>query len=607
LKEADKKRLEKVEASLSTKETFLTWMEEAHRYNSLFDYTKTLKGKNKRAWPLPKLIDQVKVNTTRANKDKDAEQIKKAVRNAVRDLVFLFNLHLNCNKMVTESLQLLQGQVTILSLQLQRLLEKESQSLWMDLSWKMYSQKLSYPLDPDTAAAVKAADGDEVITWDEFQDGGFIDQWLMNAYRKEGRTELPPWSYLVGRPIVIPDIEVRTREELGTLFSDGGGMQRFLDGEDFQSGFADVTDAEYDERWEAVLGAVKDVVKKGGVQAGRSVTLDSLPQAFLRKAPLIDNQWIDRHIIELAEWGARMKAKGYEPKGGEDRHPLAWEAFTLIVAGEVSSEEYTQDVEKETWEQTLRHMEKFPGKTRDKGGRQYVCFDDYRKWRGRKVKGNLGSQISEGFLRTSWNVWVEGRSKETSSALKSVEPMVLESWLNGYPYHYCRSRNHAFGELKVRYDIANSLSKWFSDDENQTNSRSKGVQTLSKDFLEWKEFMDSISATIECVEIALEHIEKVYLDGVQVQFPSTKSGLEELLEDVEREKERFEELHVRHRGLSDDDDDIPDKDTEVSPFAIAVQGYSRLLCSLVTDMAKTVALDQIGEFRNAEKLIDKYL
>ena len=84
-------------------------------------------------------------------------------------------------------------------------------------------------------------------------------------------------------------------------FEDQESYGEFLAGEDYSYGLADVTDAEFSEHYETIVSAMKDL----GLD-GLMVELPTVPHAFLRDAPLVEGQWLDRYVVELAEWGARM-------------------------------------------------------------------------------------------------------------------------------------------------------------------------------------------------------------------------------------------------------------------------------------------------------------
>ena len=53
--------------------------------------------------------------------------------------------------------------------------------------------------------------------------------------------------------------------------------------------------------------------------------LEDVPQLVLENTPLAGNVWLDRYVVELAEWGALLKVKGFECRDAGDEHPMAWD------------------------------------------------------------------------------------------------------------------------------------------------------------------------------------------------------------------------------------------------------------------------------------------
>ena len=46
-----------------------------------------------------------------------------------------------------------------------------------------------------------------------------------------------------------------------------------------------------------------------------------MPHQFLQEAPLVDGDWIDSYMVELAEWGARIREREFLLEEPEDNHP----------------------------------------------------------------------------------------------------------------------------------------------------------------------------------------------------------------------------------------------------------------------------------------------
>ena len=103
-----------------------------------------------------------------------------------------------------------------------------------------------------------------------------------------------------------------------------------------------------------------------------------MPHAFLREAPIVEGQWLDRFVVTLAEWGARLTQQGLVVEESDDPHPLAWFRITNPEEGTEASRDLTNKL----WKQTQKRLERFPGRTREIDGRKYLNWEDYLGWRG---------------------------------------------------------------------------------------------------------------------------------------------------------------------------------------------------------------------------------
>ena len=131
--------------------------------------------------------------------------------------------------------------------------------------------------------------------------------------------------------------------------------------------------------------------------------LPTVHHQFLREVPLIDGEWIDRYIVELAEWGARLIEKGLLAEESADNHPMAW--HRIIDPGDGLD----AAVSMKLWQQSRKHLAGFSGGTEAIDGRPYLSFADYLKWKGRRNRGNLKSGIRTGLVMSLWNLWVDGQ------------------------------------------------------------------------------------------------------------------------------------------------------------------------------------------------------
>ena len=402
------RRLDKLETQLTPKQAMLLWMAAAHQFGSLEEYAHHMKTQPDSAWPLRRLGVQMRVSVERALKGKPREGIDRVLHRANLDGLFLFFLHQQSNSRLAEKEHYFASHSLMLAQQLSALMREHihnDQALWNRM---MVGLRLPYPLDPETATAVDAAIEHHLISWEVLEESDELSRWVTDSFLAEGKTELLEGAYRLQRDCTgsskPPD-----PEEVQGLFPDQESFDKFLAEDDYSYCLVDVTDAEYNERYETIVSAMKRL----GLD-GLMVELPAVPHLFMREAPLVEEQWLDRFVVVLAEWGgARLPQQDLVIEESDDPHPLAWFRITNPEEGREAS----RDLTKKLWQQTRKHQERFPGRTREIQGKQYLNWEDYRGWRGRWVKGNNTSGLSPGLVMSRWNRWVEEQGGEGKATL----------------------------------------------------------------------------------------------------------------------------------------------------------------------------------------------
>src|SRR5919106_1984750 len=375
-----KRRLDKLEVSLTPKQAILLWMEEAHQYDTMEQYVRFLKPGPESAWPLAVLPEKVATAVEQAMKARPRQEVARMARQAIRDVLFLFHLHQGVNQKFMEEDRHFWTKALLLSTELDALRRERFLRDQMTWNWFRVGMELPYPLDSDTAAAVDAVKEHYVLTWDLLEEVDDITTWVREYFAAQGKPELPYQAYSLRESSNPPLTSRPSEQEVRALFSDETEFQKFLAREDYSYGLADVSDHEFETRWDSVLQAIKALVSSGAVQEGVVVELPTVPHNLLRDAPLVEGYGLDRYVGALAEWGARLQAKGYQLQEPEDSHPLAW---YLMVDPDTGAEADLM-VLKQIWQRTEKHLSRFPGRTRDIRGRPYLHFQDYSRWRGRR-------------------------------------------------------------------------------------------------------------------------------------------------------------------------------------------------------------------------------
>jgi hypothetical protein len=385
------------------------------------------------------------------------------------------------------------------------------------------------------------------------------------------------------------------------LFTDETHFQKFLAGEDYSYGLADVPDREFEAKWDAVYQAIKTLVGSGAVQEGAVVELPTVPHNSLRDTPLMDGEWLDRYVAALAEWGARLQGQGYQLEEPDDSHPLAWYRIFDPEAGA----EADVMVLKQIWQQTEKHLGRFPGRTRDIQGRPYLHYPDYLRWRGRKAKGDLQSGLRRGLVLSSWNRWVGANGGDGSATLESVKASCLTSYLEVYRYHLCRDSDDEMEEKRRRESLLQNLQGW------KPGSRSD--DRCCRRIGDWKEMAGNFLGELYSLLQAAETISQRYFDCRQLLFPSRATDFTRLGSCMEQLLREFNEDFSNTFGQ---ETELGSEGLEAvnSPSIIDIAALQGMVTpppqqqtTFLVDLAKAGALDAMGENRAAVGLLDRHI
>jgi len=237
------KRVEKLEAGLTPKQAMLLWLQEVNSFGSVEDYVRHLKTQPESAWPIPRLTDQVADAVKQTLKGQPREDINRAVYRAYKDVLFLFYLHMQVNGNLLSENRYYWTQGMLLTTGLELLLREQALDRQMRLNRIRVAREMPYPLDSDAVAAVEAAKLHHVMTWEDLNDGGDLGQWLVETFVANGKTALPDGAYGLISETKHLYSKVPTEAEVKELFQDAESFQKFLAGEDYSYGLADVPDA----------------------------------------------------------------------------------------------------------------------------------------------------------------------------------------------------------------------------------------------------------------------------------------------------------------------------------------------------------------------------
>jgi hypothetical protein len=425
-----------------------------------------------------------------------------------------------------------------------------------------YSRVIPYPLDSETTAAVKAAIQNDVTIWEDFEHGDILDEWFYQYLLDQGAREIPDGAFIFVDGKFKPQITTDNEKEVKDCFQDDIEFEKFKTGEDYTNLLSIVKDADYTAHYDQMVHAIHQLVESGEVKAGSSAWLETVPMPFLQLATLIDGEWLDRHMLMLAEVGAIAAGKGYQVKKTNDEHPLAWPRLLDSNGTEINQEEIDG-----LCRQADRHLKKFPGRRKEIDGRPYLNFEDYCSWRGRTVKANLRSCVSAGFLTTSWNAWIDAQGEKPTMAEVPVHR--LEYWLEEHDYMVCPDGVEE--QLKRRKSQLNVMG----------SSRSERVDGEA-DF--WKQMAEASLTNLYAFRQDVITIRQRYFDGVELLFLDLDRSLADLTK-------RTEEL------ITSFNDQVIKKSEDKINVELIKQGADKVVAeriSYIVDLAKAEALDAMG-------------
>jgi hypothetical protein len=596
-----KRRLDKIQVSLTPKQAVLLWMEEAHQHDTIEQYCQALKPFPEANLPLARLPDQVTKAVEQAMKGRPKEAVALMVRQAVRDVVFLFHLHQQVNRKFLEEDRHFWTRAMLLATELDALRRERFLRDQMAWSWFRVGAVLPYPLDPETAAAVDAAREHHVLTWEVLEQGDDITGWVQQYFKAQGKPELPYQSYSLRAGSRSSSSSGPWEVEVRGLFAEEAEFQRFLAGEDYEYGVAGVTDREFEDKWDAVFQGIKAMVASGEVQHGVVVELPTVPHVLLRDAPLVEGEWLDRYVVALAEWGALLRAKGYQLQEPEDSHPMA----CYRVVDPESDVEVEALVLKQVWAQTQKHLASFPGHTRDIQGRPYLHFQDYLRWRGRRAKGDFQSGLRRGLVLKSWNQWETAHDGDGAVSLDGVKVSPISSYLEGCRYHLCRDENEELEERRRRESLLRDLRGWQPGSLRDERYRRRVG--------DWREMASDFLCNLYSLCQAADAISQRFFDGRPLLFPAHMRGLARLVEVVEELVEgvndRFANESVQESGAGPDGQEATESPNVIDITALkeAVAPAARQHAAFQVDMARAEALDAMGENRAAVSIVERHV
>jgi hypothetical protein len=280
--------------------------------------------------------------------------------------------------------------------------------------------------------------------------------WVAEAFREAGRHPIPEASNPPQRE----------------AFATEADYEAFRKGLNFQHGFADVQDEEFDAVLGAVWDVVADAVRTSKVQLGRNLNVVSFPlgRHAGRQLPLREGRWIDQQLLELVFFWQMVNAQEVVALPAIDPSPAAFERiFPAVTTWPADSVEASLEIPAELGDKPMQEIreeaqkyvqglelgrKKFDGLTHlnieelANGGDQYLK---------NVIRFGEPTLLKVGVVIDDWNRWVSEGSRPFVHRGLTVRLGRIVSFRQACNF-FCRLAIREFGQAEGRSGYAAARS-----------------------------------------------------------------------------------------------------------------------------------------------------
>ncbi len=539
------RRLDGLDGHLSPTDIVLRQLREMARFRSMTEYLASLGRTDP---PLNRMTRQARRAVEKSMKGMPSDEIEERVREAVRDVLFLWHLYLKLNDRIEVGLRVAQPTIAWLYSDYRRIL--------LHLQLSAASCDFPFPLDPQTAAAVDAALANQVQSWASLGDPGTIVH----------------WPYEVNQPDKVGD-------------------------EDFDASRARASRKLEDE--------LKRRVRSKELAAGKVVSLAAVPIPFFRDAPLLEGRWIDATVLELAEFNIIVNDRGWTPRGSGDSHPLAFEEFVRADA-----EGKLRPIDDAAWldarQAATDRVRSYRGRRRVIKGRDYVNLAPYQEWRAGAIGARLEASTENGFVVPSWNNWVKSRGPNAVLSGCRIGPINSaadpDMWFvhdNQTARRLQTARIKLFAELR-----SSALDRRFStEEEARIRWRHFAEDAIVP--------IEGLAAAVERIRDSHFRGQEILFTEYAERLHDYRTALRSLLGLFDSEWENGDpvQAYFDHRSFPQDRETAYSRRERdaIERIEKSIVQYGERMAAEILREARYEALDSVGDGAAAKRLLDQAL
>lgn len=317
----------------------------------------------------------------------------------------------------------------------------------------------------------------------------------------------------------------------------------------------------------------RDLLEIDAIKWEYYVELEPFPYRSLGAATLVDGRWIDRRLLELAEYAALLRSRGYRLQDPPDNHPLE----PLLVensSGSPPGEQELLCIRNEA----KRRLRQLRVRTKEICGQVYVDIEEYRNWAGRAVTGEL--KPMRGIHVVRWKRRVESLGGEGRAEIAGVKLHRLRAPFGSSDFIACEDETEFARRSETRSLLLEKI-------HGEGRSAVGGPASLSL-------LREEIAAALIDLLASRELVKRMeqQFDGHQFVFRKTKERLARQFTSIEKLVAEFNLMSI----LAEAQGESGSAGLQIDPDSaeISAEERSETMFNTIKLRAEASALESLG-------------
>jgi len=344
------------------------------------------------------------------------------------------------------------------------------------------------------------------------------------------------------------------------------------------------TDAEQRRaKSDEVLGALSDM---GAIKSAYYVQLEPFPYRLLGAASLVDGRWIDRRLLELAEFAALLVSRGYRLQDPPDSHPL--EPLLVVNSGGLPPSEQELLPSRNEAECRLRQLK---GRNKKIRGHGFLDIDDYRHWTGRTVTGELTPIMGLDIVHS--NRWLDSQGGEGRAEIAGVKLHRLRAPFRSSDFIGCEDEAEFARRSEVRSMLLEKI---------HGNGISALGGPVSRSLL--RETLNTALIDLLATRDLVKWIEEQF-GGHQFVFRKTKEQLARQITRMQNVVTGFNLMSILTKAQGFNESGSAGSQIDLDSAGRSAKERSEVMFNSIKLTAEAFALESLGRHADAIKIVSK--